>query len=221
MTYLTCSNWEPTPRSWCRRLAAGVLLALLTGCSASPSSLTLLSTDGRRDFNQNFTYAYVGHSDGGDTDIVLASTPELSDVRGPLAPGHSEPRQLVHVQVYWKPLPGGPTDHLAASNAAIDWYVLGDDWSHGDVVQYSGIGFVNLDQSHDTWTVTIRKASLSPVLLKGDMRDPLGPSTLTGHIVATDDADRAHELLMQVKDALAQSGRQATALPPRSAVAVP
>jgi hypothetical protein len=90
-------------------------------------------------------------------------------------------------------------DQVAASNASVEWFLVGDDQSREDLVEYAGTAFVSFDQSGSRSQVVIKAASLRPVVCRGQMRDPLGPSKLTGTVVATEDGSQVQQILDEEK----------------------
>jgi hypothetical protein len=189
--------------------------AAIGGCSSSASNLSMVSCDQHRCFDQSFQKAYTCITDNGDEDIVLVSDarPDAGDAdgAGPLQPTHFCPRQVVHIRVFWAPIRGTRVDHPAATNASIKWYIFGDDPAQAQMVQYIGTGFVTIDPgSNGASIVAIRDATMSPAIQGDGMKDPLGPATLTGSIVATPDDGQISQILATVRPSAADQ-RQAAA----------
>jgi hypothetical protein len=188
-----------------------LVLIALAGCSSTPQSdLSLQSVDGKHTFAQTFSQAYINHNPDGDYDVVLvhdANAENVGDPAGALTPTTVTPLQIVHVRVYWKPLRGTNGDHPASTNAAVHWYVFGSRPNESaDLLQYGGAGLVMVDEDSQTATVTIRSAYLKPVTRRGSMADPLGPSNLTGKIIAKVDNRRVDDLLTEVRTAMGEHG---------------
>lgn len=164
----------------------------LAGCASTPqSTLTVTSLQSAQEFKPQFDAAYASRSAEGDYDVVLT---------GGSAPGEGA-RQVMHVRVLYRPMRGTRLDHPSATNASIRWYVLGD--RPGDVVEYTGAGFVTVTPAAvgDGVEVRVRNASLRPVATRGNLTDPLGPTTVQGTFQARTDAPRVTELLAQVAPA--------------------
>jgi hypothetical protein len=191
----------------CRRLSrcAWPLLLLLGGCAAAHNGLTMTSDDRRRDFQQTFSHAYASLNDNGDYDVVLvhdANADHLSGAAGPLQPAAVTPRQLVHIRVYWMTHRGVTLDHPVNSNATIHWYLFGDRPDEtADMLEYAGSALVLVSDDGRTATVTVRGAYLKAVGRRGDMADPLGPSSVNGTIVARVDRQGVEDALTEAKAA--------------------
>ena len=184
-------------------LLSGVLL--LTGCSTRTSHITLKSSLQADEFALDFSHAYALRESAGDYHIVLITEPTPPPPRQPDEPlqpiGSSEPRQLMHIHVFWRPLPGLKGNHPSATNSTIDLYVIGDqDPDSRDIAHYQGTGFVTLYPSSDQLQASITNASIKPKLLGGDMADPLGDCTIEGTVSAQPSAGRVRELLDRVNE---------------------
>ena len=202
----TSTRGDGTPiRGLVAAFALQAMLLLGGGCATNHASLTLASLNANRDYSQSFTNCYATATDNGDWDIVMISAPAglgASTSALPLQPAHVEPRQIVHVRVLWKPPGGMSLDQVAASNAMVEWFLVGDDESREDLVEYAGTAFVSLDQSGKRSSVVIKNASLRPVVCRGHMCDPLGPSKLTGSIAATEDGSQVQHVLDEERQLL-------------------
>lgn len=208
------SNHRQTSIRLLPLLALAALMLGGVGC-ASRNELTLTSQNQRKELTQSFPRAYCSRTQSGDYTIVLLSDAHADataqDPTKPLNPTPVVPRQVVQLQVFWRPMPGTKWDHPANTNAAVNWYVLGDG-SDGacNIVQYGGSGLITVDVSGDQATVNVRNAYLRPKVCRGEMSDPLGPCALSGKIVAIVDSRRCQEAMGEVKAAIAADS-QATA----------
>jgi hypothetical protein len=168
-----------------RPLVLAALPALaLVGCSSSGRSELQLSSqrDGGR-FTQSFPVGVADVQDAGDTDVVVncqtaAATPDAPPVR-----------QVLHVRVLWQQgYRLKPSMHEVSTNAAFHWYVYPagatDAAGRAQVVEYTGVGLVELTRDGDQVTVTVAGATITPTTVTDRMNDPLGPTTLAGTIVA-------------------------------------
>jgi hypothetical protein len=185
--------------------------ATLGGCSNSSNTLTLASTDNLHQFHQSFKQAYATINANGDYDVCLvhdANDDALADAgTGPVNPQVVTPRQLVHIRIYWKALSGMKPDHPASTNASIRWYLFGDRPDEAaDLLEYSGSGLVMLTDNGTSATLDVRAAFLKPVMRRGDMADPMGPSTITGVVTAQVDPGRVAGLLAEARAATDNSG---------------
>jgi hypothetical protein len=188
------------------------LVLLLTGCAGGGSSVTIKPVNADRAFARSFEQSYVSRKTDGSYDVVLvhddavklASVAAGGKAGRPLQPAAAMPlRQVVHIRVMWRPMIGTETDSPSATNASIDWYVLGggtERWT--DLLHYGGAGFVTVDHHGDTRRVTIRNATLKPRASQGGLADPLGTAKLTGSLVARRDPRRVRELLLETRDAI-------------------
>ena len=69
--------------------------------------------------------------------------------------------QVVHVKVLWRPLDG--TDPSVGSNASLVWYVLSDTAEgEGDLLEYQGSAYVEVDPKDDVTKVTIHDGTIKP-----------------------------------------------------------
>jgi hypothetical protein len=111
--------------------------------------------------------------------------------------------QIVHVRVFWRPLPGTMADHPSATNAALDWYVLSDGAERGQsFLHYSGAGFVTVGANSKGAKFKIRNASVVLKDQRGQMTDPIGPARLTGAIAATTNDSEVRSQVAAVQQAL-------------------
>src|SRR4029453_12070941 len=80
----------------------------------------------------------------------------------PLDPSVTMPlRQVVHVKVLWRPL--NCTDRSVGSNAALEWFVLSDTAEgEGDLLEYKGSAYVEVDPKDDVTKVTIHDGTIKP-----------------------------------------------------------
>jgi len=194
-----------------------VISAYVGGCSSDEGTLRLSSMDGQREFSQNFTQAYIARDQSGDADVVLVQDeiqPSHPDPTKPLVPDRwRTPRQLVHIRVFWMPMSGVKPDHPANTNASIHWCLVCNDSYSPGVVEYRGSGLVEVDDSSDGATVTIRKAWMKVGRQHGQLVDPLGPSILEGSFHAIGDAGLVKSIIAEIKAAGASDRVQATIAP--------
>ena len=176
---------------------------LLCGCSSSQKSqVTFTQTDKPGSVYQRFPGAYVASARDGEYDIVLvndtlASFDKHPSSKKPLQPLNQMPvQQAIHIHVFWRPADGAMIKEVSITNAVIHWYVFGNEGSRGtDMVHYEGAAFVTVKGSDSKPQITIGDGQISPRLVKGDLKDPIGPSKITGTISAVRDESRVRELL--------------------------
>jgi hypothetical protein len=190
-----------------------VLAGLTTagGCARDTAAeLRLTCTERNATFLQHFSDAYVSKAATGGSEIVLVDEQSVNGPAAAAAPGEAVPasasaatavRQVMHVRVLWKPQRGTKQSHPSYTNAGLRWYVIGD--AGQDVLEYSGAGFVALQETAAGTQVTIRNATLKPVgTPKGTLTDPVGPARLTGTFIAKKSPQRVNALLAEVKTAV-------------------
>jgi hypothetical protein len=186
----------------------------LAACSSDQGQLSMISSDQHRAFSQLFTRAYIDHGPTGDADIVLVQDsmqPRTQDPTQPMQPdSFDRPRQLVHIRVFWTPMAGVKPDHPANTNASIHWTLVCDH-SDGGVIDYSGSGLVELDESKTGASIVIRRAWMKPDHKSGDMVDPLGAADLHGSITAVKDPEKVQAVMAEIKAANATIPAEAQA----------
>jgi hypothetical protein len=194
-----------------------VISAYVGGCSSDQGTLQLSSMDGQREFSQHFSQDYIARNQAGDADVVLVQDeiqPNNADPTKPLVPDRWRmPRQLVHIRIFWMPMSGVKPDHPANTNASIHWCLVCNDSREPGVVEYRGSGLVELDDSADGATVTIRKAWMKAGRQHGQLVDPLGPSILQGSFHAISDAASVKEIIGEIKSAGSTEQAQANSAP--------
>lgn len=205
---------------WRLTVVLPVLLAIsgyIGGCSSDEGTLHLASMDGQREFSQSFTQAYIARNQAGDADVVLVQDeiqPSHADPTKPLVPDRWRmPRQLVHIRIFWMPMSGVKPDHPANTNASIHWCLVCNDSREAGVVEYQGSGLVELNDSADGATVTIRKAWMKVGRQRGQLVDPLGPSILQGSFHAIGDAAEVKAIIAEIKAAGSSDQAQANPAP--------
>jgi hypothetical protein len=169
--------------------------------------------DEKHRFSQTFNEAYFARNDSGDSDIVLVQQevqPRHPDPTKPLNPDPSVlPRELVHIRVFWKPMTGVKPDHPANTNASIHWCFICQGNDGSGVIEYTGSGLVEVDESSTGATVTIRKAWMKQACQSGKLVDPIGPSILEGQFSAVRDGNQVKTVIAQIKAAGATAEAQA------------
>jgi len=185
-------------------------LAAGPGCSSQNARLTVRpATDESKIYAQAFPTAYVARSDEGEFEAILIDDEigKQAEPRPgqPLKASSGTPvTQVVHIRVFWRPLPGTRADHPSATNAAFDWYVLGAGSDRTkNLLHYSGAGFVTIGETGNGAKFRIRNANLILKEQRGDMTDPIGPARLTGTITAVKNAAEVKNQVAQLEQALA------------------
>jgi hypothetical protein len=103
--------------------------------------------------------------------------------------------------MYWKPKPGKTYAESSTTNAVLRYVVA----SHDGVVTYGGTGFVYPKRGHDgRLRVSIESARLQLDSLDGEVPDFLGQASLTGKLVAADDAGSAARMVREMELLLAR-----------------
>jgi hypothetical protein len=193
------------------------------GCSHS-QTLVVRSQAKHKAYAQNFSQAVANPHEDGMYEFVLISDDArpnqqqkhdaarlISSITGsltgadkkaadqPLDPSKSMPlHQVVHVKVLWRPLNG--TDPSVGANAALVWYVLSDTAEgEGDLLEYQGSAYVEVDPKDDVTKVTIHDGTIKPRACRGGLIDPIGPAHIEGKFVAINDAARLREVLSSTR----------------------
>ena len=200
------SKLQPaSPARFLRRLAGYLLPLVAAACSTQAGNLHLVSLDQKHEFSQKFTQAYITRNESGDADIVLVQDNIQPSHQDPSRPQHPDacvmPRELVHIRVFWTPMSGVKADHPANTNASIHWCFICDNTNQAGVVEYCGSGLVELNDSPNGATITIRKAWMKIGCQRGEMIDPLGPSILNGTFRAVHNDAQVKSIVAQIKSA--------------------
>ena len=192
------------------------------GCSSGRGGeIRLASTDGARAFTQKFNYAFFAAGEGGDFDIVMVDNASAWQFKKPPRKGAIKPqeltpvRQALEIRSNWKPRIGTKRSP-ASTNASLIWYVFGES-GQNDMIVYKGVANVVIygDPTDDNCSIVINEGTIAPDLVSGDMRDPVGPATVTGQCEARKRDSQVHDILSDM-----ESRRQAlldapTAMPAR------
>ena len=173
------------PAFW---LPALILACCAIGCATPQTDLKVTSLGNHQTFHEPLTEAYCRHDAAGNVDVVLIDKATQQGLAGrrPDAPV----RQIMHIRVLWMP---SREMKAVATNASIKWYVIGD--TPQDVLEYSGSGFVAIDEDGAITSVSIKNAMLHPSNNHGHLLDPVGPSSLEGTIAAKSDESAVRQVL--------------------------
>ena len=202
-----------------------IMLSLLavTGCGQKGSELTFTSLDNDARFVHRFPDAFISRGDQGDFDLALVEdgltrAAQASGPHRPLEPATASPRQIVHIKMVWKPMPGTKPDHPAATNAVVNWYVLGSGGGSdtSNLLHYAGSGFVRVRMGRSAATVDLRNVRLELKERRGNMTDPLGNAALTGTFEAKVSPGNVSALLAEARQALQNDTTTAAPDPIRS-----
>jgi hypothetical protein len=177
-------------------LALALLPVAPFGCIAAPE-LTISSINGNQTYKQGFTHAYTRRNNNGEVDVVLIddAAKQALDTGATTAPV----RQVLHIRILWS-----PTRDMKAvvSNAAVKWYVIGSAQPQ-DLLQYSGIAFVSMQEDEDSVTLKVQNATLKPTGAHGNLTDPVGQSRLEGTFVAYQNDEAVTKVLNGLKASVA------------------
>ena len=202
-------------RQFFASLALVACSAAVCGCSSGGSARITFSGDGKRvPVYQQFPAAYISSSKDGEYDIVLVSdvignAGEVRTDRKPLRPVTQPPvQQAMHIHVFWRPVQGAMVRESSITNAIIHWYVFGSaEGSTVNSLHYQGAGFVALSPGSQSASITIGDAQIQPKDSRGNMKDPVGTSRVTGSIIAVRNDARVKELLKTLQDQAAGNDR--------------
>ncbi len=184
-----------------------VLLLCLTGCHGSAGtggSMAVTRTDGQV-LTQVFNSGYISDVNEGECDVVLLND-ALADVPAPKGDRPLEPvavapvQHFMHIHVYWRPESKMGSNHPAAINASIEWYVVnGDSLGKSPYVRYEGAGFVLI--SGDEVKKVDVTGTLKPAGRIGNMRDPIGEASVRGLVKVTANDARVREVMGDIAGA--------------------
>ncbi len=204
-------------------IALGLILLAAGGCtSASKGTLTVTGNESRQLFAQSFNHAFISTNHAGEFDVVMLQEiggekpadpgmlskafwmrfwPGTKDVAQPIKPmGDSEFRQMVHIHIFWQAVGGSVAKDGVVTNAAIDWYVIGQgEVGKPEVLRYQGAGYVILDEGRKSTTVEVRDGAMKKTNGTSAMTDPIGPSRLVGKVSALRDTQAVANLLSDLK----------------------
>lgn len=189
-----------------RRLVPWLALLALGGCSAAPIRLYIFTQSGRA-YRQPFTQAYVSRDAAGNDEVVLLRDPldaaPATPAGQPLSPSPGTLlRQVVHIQLLYRPMPGARGDSPAATNAALHWYVYtADPAARPSLIEYSGTAFASISINGTKADVIVRRGQASESARHGELTDPLHTFSFQGRFNAVVDDARVQEILNDVKQA--------------------
>jgi hypothetical protein len=184
-------------------LCAAVTLSTLPGCallsSGGGAEIRLEPTGRYIVYHQEFAAAWCQLNPDGEYDMVLVDQPRpTADDRGqPLPPATAtNPLQVMHVHVAWRPSSGMRPNYPAATNASINWYVIDNHDPHNpQYVHYQGAGLVRVDAGDAATTFDIQPTLISPRHQNGEIHDPIGPARLSGKIKAQNRPQKTADVL--------------------------
>ena len=191
------------------RLSFALVVLCMVGCSASKGKVTLHGDESRTVYAQTFNQAYISNVREGEYDVLLIQDPQMSKAESkgnkPLQPmAAAALRQMVHIHVFWQAEGGSVAKDGVVTNAAIDWYVIAREASdHPEILHYEGAGYVLLDEGKKVTSVEIRDGTMKKTDLRGDLKDPLGPSRLTGKVKAQRNGPLVRSTLSDLKAQMA------------------
>jgi hypothetical protein len=163
--------------------ALAVGLFLFAGCASKSPQVKVYPTEGLP-FAQRFPRAYLGVNELGDSEIVLISDGTESprkQGRILLPTNVNSVKQIVHIRILWKPLPGTRTDQPTSTNATINWYVRSNmPDEENDKIEYGGAGYVGVYPTKTGAHIVIRNATLALRAQSGEMENPFGKPSIVG-----------------------------------------
>ena len=171
-----------------------MLVLTLAGCKRPVTELRIESfrpEGGSTQLFERFDEAHFSHDSRGSLDLVFRS------VRASKQDPTQVIRQTVHLNAFWKPVPGRTFVEATQCNATI-CYVIGT----GPVsISYEGAGFATfkLDWLGRTLTGRIESGQLSPLRRVGRPRDLLGQAQITGQFRARRDKSRVFAILGELR----------------------
>ncbi len=178
-----------------RLIVPATVLLLGTGCHSQPP-VRVTSLDGSKTLGQRFDRLFAEQTPEGIYRVVMVSQ-GFDRVEQPPAGEALEPqekvpvRQVMVLQVNWRPRRGVQYDHPAGANASVRWVLLGasPDPSVVDYIEFAGTALARVTrESASTFRVSITNGYLQPVVSRGQMIDAIGESTFEGTFTATDNS---------------------------------
>ena len=181
-----------------------LLTLLLCGCATSKGQVTLRGVEGRSVYAQSFSHAYITSGHDGEYDVILMQDSQVARPQSgnsPLQPmTGAELRQIVHIHVFWQADGGSVAKDGVVTNAAINWYMIAHEASERpEVLRYEGAGVVMLDEGRKSTSVEIRDGMMKKTQIRGSLKDPLGPSHLSGVVKAEQNTQLVRDLLADLK----------------------
>jgi hypothetical protein len=186
----------------------------LSGCSTGNAEITFrkdapAAAGSARNVFEDFPGAYITSNRDGEYDVLLVNDTLRAAPAGrrnrPLKPVAEPPlQQAVHIHIFWRPTNGAMVRESSVTNAIVHWYVFSTDSARGsDMIHYEGAAFVKLTAKGDRAEITIGDGEVSPKEVRGGLKDPVGPSRITGLITAVRNDARVRELLGSLQDKVA------------------
>lgn len=193
-------------------LCAVATLSSVSGCglfgSGGGTEIRLEPTGRYIVYNQEFTAAWCQVNADGQYDMVLVNQPQPTADGGlPLMPTvGGSPMQVLHVHVAWRPSSAMKPNYPAATNAAINWYVIDNHNPHDpQYLHYQGTGLVRMEDDDDVIVFDIKPTPVTLRHQKGALRDPIGPSRLSGEIKARIKPQKVADVLSSLEDIFRQT----------------
>jgi hypothetical protein len=191
-------------------------LIVTTGCSTPTAQVTFTRDQTHKSVYQSFPGAYISSNRDGEYDIVLVNdtlrAAREQRSKKPLQPMAQPPlQQAIHIHVFWSPVHGAMVKESSITNASVDWYVFSPEFAHRtDMLHYQGAAFVQLRPNGDTAHITIGDGKIAPHQNRGELTDPVGPSRITGSIVAVRNDARVRDLMGRLGDKVSGENRFST-----------
>ena len=181
------------------------MVLISCGCASRQADVKFTQNKGGNSLVQSFPGAYITSNRDGEYDIVLVNDTlraagEVS-AKKPLQPVKQPPlQQAIHIHVFWRPVDGAMVKESSITNAIVHWYVFSGEGSNGtDMVHYEGAAFVTLDAKANSAKINIGDGQIAARSIKGDLKDPVGPSRITGTILAVRNDARVRDLLASIQ----------------------
>lgn len=155
------------------------------------------------EYHFKFEKAYAAPSADGGYDLLLTSGFETTspETFPQVLPAAIPPTsQILHIHLSWIPASGAKTDHPAAANSTISWQMFhGEPSTTPNRALYTGTGFVSVEPGEENTEFDLRSTEIKLRDMQGDMRDPLGPSRVSGIIRAQNNEPAVRKLLRRLE----------------------
>ncbi len=174
-----------------------LVAVFLSGCGPRDTRIELesrLNPDLPNRFAESFDEAIYATDGRGRWDIVLCTSRPAARDAGQII------EQLLHINLFWKPVPGTTYAESSQTNALIT-YCLSTGFT---AIGYEGAGFVYVDVNPRTLLLLgrIESSSLTPSRRTKGAPDRFGPCRVSGQIRATRNDGRVAELLGRMNSRL-------------------
>ena len=172
-----------------------LVLAAAGGCRTPVTQLHILALRDPsmpRQYYSRFDESSYRFDALGNLDLVLRGMNESSTDTGELI------TEVVHVHVFWKPIPGRTFANASMTNAKITYAIT----TEAVAMLYEGGGFLSfkLGRNKESMKGRLESAQLAPARRRGNARDLFGPAQVTGTFSATRNPRQVVRILNELRN---------------------